>query len=210
MAITLSKWKDVIKSPTVRNVTDAVIDRKIVDALEKVSQALRTLAWKKSVEQSINPIQLQILSFLFTHKDDRAKVSLLAREFNISKASISDTIKLLETKGLIEKIYDESLSKQFVIQLTQEGSIKAAEVSLFDEVLLSGVGKIVPLDKEKLYFLLSEIILGLHEQEVITHQRMCKSCKHYRGEGEKHYCSLLQQYMGIPQLRIDCDEFEKK
>lgn len=184
----------------------ANMDRKIVDALSKVSQVLRTLAWKKSVEQSINPIQLQILIFLLNHQEQQARVSLLAKEFNISKASISDTITLLKNKELVEKVYDVQSSGSFMIRLNANGRMKASEASLFDEALLCSVSKLNGPDKEQLFSSLSQILLHLYNANVINQLRMCQNCQHHQMDGTLHYCKLLQRLIHVTQLQIDCPE----
>nr|WP_262903085.1 MarR family winged helix-turn-helix transcriptional regulator [Sphingobacterium sp. GVS05A] len=204
--ILLSKWKVVISSFKTAVSTPTAIDRKIVSALEKVSQVLRTLAWKKATEQSINPIQLQILLFLLQHPEQQVSVSLLSGTFNISKASISDTIKLLERKMLIEKVYDPSDSRKFTIQLLAKGRKSALEAALFDRALLSGIGEMAAIDKENLFSALSQLLHNLYRVNVISHQRMCQTCQHYRKKENLHYCNLLQQYMAVAVLQIDCPE----
>ncbi|WP_316833052.1 MarR family winged helix-turn-helix transcriptional regulator [Pedobacter aquatilis] len=182
------------------------IENKIVDALDKLSQVMRTLAWKTAVEQSISPIQLQVLTFLLNHSTELARINRLAKEFNISKASISDTVKLLEQKKLVEKVYSPTVGRQFIIQLTTEGYKKAQEASFYKYPLLQPLFTLMAEDKEKLFFTLSQVIFALHQSELIMGQRMCQTCKHYRPERERHYCNLLQQYMSLSQLQIDCNE----
>ncbi|WP_259181313.1 MarR family winged helix-turn-helix transcriptional regulator [Sphingobacterium sp. BIGb0165] len=204
--ILLSKWKVVISSSKTAVSTPTAIDRKIASALEKVSQVIRTLAWKKATEQSFNPIQLQILIFLLQHPEQQVSVSLLSGTFNISKASISDTIKLLERKMLIEKVYDPSDSRKFTIQLLAKGRTSALEAALFDRALLSGIGEMAATDKENLFSSLSQLLHKLYCVNVISHQRMCQTCQHYRKKENLHYCNLLQQYMAVAALQIDCPE----
>lgn len=182
------------------------VDRKIVNALEKIADAIRTLSWKESVQHSLNPMQIQILLFLLNHTKDRAGVSMLAREFNISKASISGTIRLLEYKRLVEKIPDAGNNRSFSILLTEKGKTIAHQVIAFDRKLLDPVRKISAPDKEKFFSLLSTILLDLHLSGVLPAQRICQTCNHYQRRGVAHYCTLLAQVMQVSQLQIDCAE----
>lgn len=72
------------------------VESKIIASLERVSQAFRVLLWNESKEFSLSPIQVQVLIFLLFHSSEKRKVSYLADEFNMTKATISDTIKSLE------------------------------------------------------------------------------------------------------------------
>src|SRR5690606_32595860 len=71
------------------------INGKIIAALERISQAFRVLLWEESKEFALSPIQVQVLIFLLHHSEQKRKVSYLAEEFNMTKATISDTVKTL-------------------------------------------------------------------------------------------------------------------
>lgn len=78
-------------------------ESKIIASLERISQAFRVLLWQQSKEHSLSPIQVQVLIFLLHHSNEKRKVSYLADEFNMTKATISDTVKTLEQKDLFPK-----------------------------------------------------------------------------------------------------------
>jgi hypothetical protein len=54
------------------------------------------------------------------------------------------------------------------------------------------------------------IIRHLNQSGVITIQRMCFQCSHYKGasNGKGHFCKLLNQKLETMDLRIDCPEYE--
>ena len=99
------------------------IESKIVASLERVSQAFRVLLWNESKEFSVSPIQVQVLIFLLHHSDEKRKVSYLADEFNMTKATISETIKTLEQKQLIKKEYEPQDTRSYIIHLTDRKSV---------------------------------------------------------------------------------------
>lgn len=97
------------------------IDRKIVVALERISEAFRVLLWNESKENALSPIQIQALIFLLFHTADKCTISYLAKEFNLSKPTMSDSIKVLVQKGLVKKIADTEDSRSYNIALTASG-----------------------------------------------------------------------------------------
>ena len=80
------------------------LESKIVAGLERLSQVFRILLWEKAKENNLSPIQIQILNFVQHHSIEKNTVSYLAQEFNITKSTISDAVKVLEQKNLIKKI----------------------------------------------------------------------------------------------------------
>lgn len=186
------------------------IESKIVASLERISQSFRVLLWQESKAFSLTPIQVQVLIFLLHHSDEKRKVSYLAEEFNMTKATISDTIKILEQKKLITKEYEPHDTRSYVINLTQKAKEIANKTSFFTKEIRTPIDKLHRDDKENLLLSLLNIIRHLHQSEVITIQRMCMSCLYYQSsdKGKKHFCRLLNQDLKVADLRIDCPEHE--
>jgi DNA-binding MarR family transcriptional regulator len=188
------------------------IESKIIASLERVSQAFRVLLWNESKEFSLTPIQVQVLIFLLHHSDEKRKVSYLAQEFNMTKATISDTIKTLEQKELIRKEYNQQDTRSYLIQLTQKGKVTAEQTSLFAKEIQVPIEKLCSADKENLLLSLFDIIHHLNKSGIITIQRMCFTCHFYTSDKSKntHYCALLNAPLSDSDLRIDCSEHTPK
>ncbi len=97
------------------------IESRIVVALERISEAFRVLLWNESKENSLSPIQIQILIFIHFHTSEKCKVGYLADEFNMTKATISDSVKVLLLKELVAKETDPVDTRSFSLSLTNEG-----------------------------------------------------------------------------------------
>lgn len=183
------------------------IESKIVVSLERIAQAFRVLLWQESKEHSLTPIQVQVLIFLHYHSEEKCKVSYLADEFNMTKATISETIKTLENKKLIHKEFEPQDTRSYFIRLTGKGKRIADQTSLFSKEIFRPIDKLRQDDKENLLFSLLDIIRHLNKSGVITIQRMCMTCQHYQVSArEQHYCKLLHQKLHVSDLRIDCPE----
>ena len=74
------------------------LSSKIVAGLERVSEVFKILLWQKAKAIKLSSIQIQILIFLAFHKSSLCNVSHLAKEFNVTKPTISDAIKILDKK----------------------------------------------------------------------------------------------------------------
>lgn len=190
------------------NHQNSSVESKIIASLERVSQAFRVLLWNESKEFSLSPIQVQVLIFLLHHSNDKRKVSYLANEFNMTKATISDTVKTLEQKQLITKENEPHDIRSYIIHLTPKGSEIANQTSLFTKQIQVPIDKLDSSDKENLLLSLLDIIHHLNKSGVITIQRMCLTCEHYKShfEGQKHFCGLLNQKLASTELRVDCPE----
>ncbi len=94
---------------------------KTVVGLERISEAFKVLLREKAKQLGLSPIQIQILLFVSSHKEQLCNVSFLASEFNVTKPTISDAVKSLNVKGLISKQHSDKDSRSFTIKLSQSG-----------------------------------------------------------------------------------------
>lgn len=184
------------------------IESKIVVALERISEAYRVLLWNESKENALSPIQIQILIFLNFHTEEQCKVSYLAQEFNMTKATISDSVKLLLQKGLIQKFDDPIDTRSYIIGLTDEGKQTAEKSANFAFAIEKPLAFLTDEQKESILSGLLKLIYELNKAGVITIQRMCFTCSHYQNNNGQHYCKLLQSNLATTDLRVDCPEHE--
>jgi DNA-binding MarR family transcriptional regulator len=191
---------------------DSSIEGKIVASLERVSQAFRVLLWNESKEFSLSPIQVQVLIFLLYHSDEKRKVSYLADEFGVTKATISETIKTLEQKLLIKKEYEQHDTRSYIIHLSEKGKTIAEQTSLFAKQIQVPIDNLPSTEKENLLLSLLDIIRHLNKSGIITIQRMCFTCHFYKSnkDGQEHFCELLNTKLADSELQIDCAEHKQK
>ncbi len=186
------------------------IASKIVVSLERISEAFKSLLWDYAKIIGLSPIQIQILIFIAYHKDELCKVSYLADEFNITKPTVSDAVKVLNNKGLIHKEYSEIDNRSYSISLTAKGKNIVRKTEKFAEPIKNGIERIEKDELEILYRSLNRLIYNLNSKGVLTVQRTCYGCRFYEKAKTNHFCNLLEKELHTTEIRIDCPEFEGK
>lgn len=184
---------------------------KIVVALERISEAFRVLLWNEGKATGLSPLQVQLLIFLLHHPDEKKrKVGHLAAEFNMTKATVSDAVKTLLAKGLVEKKHDPDDGRSFSLNLTREGIALTGQLSHFCEEIQAPIEKLSEDEQTNLLLHLLAIIRHLNRAGILSVQRMCFNCTHYSpGQGgQDHYCKLLNTPLLASELRVDCPEHE--
>jgi DNA-binding MarR family transcriptional regulator len=182
------------------------LESRIVVALERISEAFRVLLWQESKENALSPIQTQLLLFLLFHSEEKCKVSYLAQEFNMSKATISDSVKLLLQKELVQKLADPDDTRSYRIGLTAKGKQVAEQSSMFASSMEKPLNALTPEQKQVMFSTLLYLIHQLNQSGVITLQRMCFTCSHYKREKGVHHCTLLGASLAPEELRLDCPD----
>ncbi|MFN0174004.1 MAG: MarR family winged helix-turn-helix transcriptional regulator [Saprospiraceae bacterium] len=183
-------------------------DLKIIASLERLSEGFRVLLWEKAKVLGISPIQIQILIFVRFHSDDKCKVSYLAKEFCLTKPTVSEAVKSLEQKGFIERQTEIKDTRSHTIHLTEAGKSAVAQTANFANPMLGSLTKIPAAEKGILLEQLLGVVRQLQGAGIIGMQRMCFNCAHYRPgqEGHRHFCQLLNAALNTADLRMDCAE----
>lgn len=184
------------------------IQNKIVAGLERISEAFKVLLWEKAKQLGLSPIQIQILIFINYHKLEFCNVSHLAKEFNVTKPTISDAVRVLLKKELIEKVFASSDSRSYAIKLSDTGQDTVTETENFAQPLKNQLSGVDYQNLESTFKTLSELIYKLNRIGVLTVQRTCYACKFYQKNGTQHFCNLLERELQNSEIRIDCPEFE--
>jgi DNA-binding MarR family transcriptional regulator len=189
------------------NEQNSNIDFKIVAGLERLSQVFRILLWESAKEFNLSPIQIQLLIFIYHHSREKTTISYLAQEFNLTKPTISDSIKVLENKNLILKTTDTSDTRSYTIQLTNEGIKIVTQTENYPASIVDLISQSKEEDKTIVWSLISDLIIKLNKIEVISVQRTCFNCKHFTLKNKSDYCNLLNQKLLPRDIRLDCSEF---
>ena len=191
------------------------IDSRIVAALERISQTLRILLWEVAKEHGLSPIQIQFLIFLHTHQRKRRKVSILAREFDLTPATVSDAIKVLSRKGLTAKKPSQLDGRCYTLELTSSGRRLTAKLLGWQAGITEQIKHVPPDRKESVVIFLTELITSLQRGGIINTARMCITCSFFQrdahpGSTRPHQCRLTGRSIADCGVEIDCDKYESR
>lgn len=191
------------------------IDKTIVSILEKIGQAQRSLMWDVAKKEKMSPVQIQFLIYINEKPDPMNKVSIIAREFDLTKATVSDAVNSLEEKKLIKKIREKDDKRSYMLQLTAKGRRVVGNVSNWSEVLIKQVSLFPEDEKKRVMLFLMELVKSLFDRGVINVARMCIACDNFRnninpGKNKPHKCSLTGKKVADKDLNIGCGHFVNK
>ncbi len=186
------------------------LDKQITNSLEKLIQVQRILLWDIAKKENLSPIQIQFLIFINNHSDRLRRVSVLAEEFDLTKATVSDAVSNLVEKGLIKKIKTEEDKRSYLLELTSEGKEIAIKITNWQEKLTESISKIPEKQKESIYQFLIELIKSLFDDGIINVARLCLTCANIKpGSSDKpNQCSLTGRVFFNNETNIDCENFE--
>lgn len=184
------------------------VTSKIIVGLERLSESFKVLLWEKAKTLGLSPIQIQILIFVAYHKRELCNVSYLAREFNITKPTVSDAVRILDQKKLVLKEFSSSDNRSYTIRLSRTGEKVVGETDDFALPMQDPLKVLPAVDLENLFYALSRLIYQLNQKGILSVQRTCFGCRFYSHKGHMDYCNLLNVTLKRKNIRVDCPEFE--
>ncbi|MGL4608705.1 MAG: MarR family winged helix-turn-helix transcriptional regulator [Trueperaceae bacterium] len=185
------------------------IDSKIVAGLERLAQALRVLLWEEAKTHGLSPIQVQFLIYLNNHPKRDRSVSHLAITFDLTKATVSDAVTALETKGYITREKSSQDKRAAVLKLTSSGKQLAKTLEPWADTVKKQLEGLEEGERLELMISVMNLIASLQKTEVITIARMCRTCQFFQeSSGENYFCTLLNQPLALKDLRLDCPEHQ--
>jgi len=187
------------------------VDSKIVAALERLAQAFRVLLWRVGQAYGLSPIQVQFLCYLLYQPPAYRRVSHLAQAFRLTKATVSDAVAALTSKGLVRRRPDASDRRSARLDLTPAGRRLAHRLAAWADGVRDSLDFAGSDDKVAVLNFLMRLILELQRAGVITVARMCLTCRFFQpdahpGTPTPHHCALLDRPLSPAMLRVDCPE----
>lgn len=134
--------KTIFEKPELQELT-----MQIVTGLEQIGRNIDNLLWQQALEHELSPLQIRILLFISFHKE-QGGVSLIAKEFNLSKATVSVALKPMEQKKLLVKRKSESDGRNINIELTDWGRQIAHVAGFYLEPLRKVIAHIPEQEKK--------------------------------------------------------------
>jgi DNA-binding MarR family transcriptional regulator len=185
---------------------------KIVFILERLSHLFRQIAWEISYDASISPLQFEILLFLKEREERERRVSTIAEAFGITKATVSDAVKVLQEKGFVSLNRWEEDRRVKLISLTKKGKelVRKGE-GIWGERTRAGLSVLSMREKEDLFLSLLKTVAGYQKTGVLRDVRMCLTCRNFEkdafpGAEKPHRCKLTGERLGVLDLRVHCEK----
>lgn len=184
------------------------VPAKIVDALDRLARGHRKFRQSIASRHGLTPLQLDLLLTLAAGPPPDPVVGLLAAELGVTQPTVTDSLRTLESKGLVSRDRRIGDRRQTGVTLTGSGAALVEGSKRADRELLNAItGMPLSAQEEAL-----EVLLGLigHmvSSGVIEVARTCVTCRFHRRANGGHRCTLLAVDLPVSELRVNCPEHE--
>lgn len=180
----------------------------IYDYVERLSELLRVDSRQAGAEYGLQPVQLEMLHYLSICNRFSDTPMAVTEYLGQTKGTVSQTLKVLEKKGLLVKQPDLADKRIAHLSVTPEGKkligssiptpmfIKACE-GLADEIQADIEGA------------LSHLLTTLLQANNMKSFGVCRTCRYNdRLDDGNHFCSLVQLPLSMEDIQLICREHE--
>jgi len=187
--------------------TEPVASR-IAAGLHKIGLAMKQQAWQQANEEGLSATQGQILAALVG--SGPLTGTELSERLGVTLPTISDSVRVLVTKGLVTKSPDPRHPRASLLTPTPKGASLGARARSWPEFMADSVADLSPEEQRAFFTGVMKMIRSLQEQGLIPLSGMCVTCQHFRPNvrpgATPHHCALVDAPLAGDQLRLDCPE----
>lgn len=179
-------------------------EHSIYDYLERLDNLLRAETWQAAAEHQLQPIQLQMLDYLNRCNRYSNTPAGVTAYFQLTKGTVSQSLKVLERRGLIVRQPDPEDGRKVHMLVTATG--KALLDKIFPLPFLQQLendeaanAQIIPA--------LRNLLTTLQHQNNLESFGVCHTCRHFRTEAANQYrCGLTHETLAPAEIDLICRE----
>ena len=184
------------------------LEAKVIAVIERLATLFKSNLQETAKRYKLTPLQAQLLIFIAEHPAKLCSVTMLAKEFSVTKATASDSLKTLVNKTYIEKIYNLEDARAFSFVIVDSAMPMVNTLTNFGSLMSSSLSALNENELIQLYHLNLKM-LNIFSQSGLITCRMCYSCQYYQQKDGGFYCHLMKKELPAKALRLDCPEHQK-
>lgn len=177
------------------------------ELIERIGNLLRAEERRGCLSFGLQPIQLHALHYLSQCNRYSDTPAAVTDYLGLTKGTVSQTLNVLEKKGLIEKLADERDRRVIHLRMTQRGS-DVLTATLPPKLFVSAVEKLTREQTQYMDELLTELLRNLQWANKTKSFGVCKSCRFFQSVENGFRCGLTRETLLIGDTEKICREHE--
>lgn len=178
----------------------------LFDLLERLSSLTRVWFRQHPLLADLQPIQLSALLYL-ARCNRYSNTPLAVTEYlGLTKGTVSQSLKALETKGLIVKTQDVADKRSVHLSLTEPARALLGEV--MPPAFLAAASARMGADAADLERLLGDLLRTIQRSEDVPGFGLCKTCRFHRKTAAGGFCELTQEPLAAAERELICREHQ--
>lgn len=180
----------------------------IYEHLERISHLLRADARRAGDSNDLQPVQLDALHYLSICNAYSNTPAAVADYLGLTKGTVSQTLRVLENRGYIEKQPDTKDRRVVHLWLTAKGTA-LVDGSIPPKSLENGIARLSASGRQQLSTALCQLLEAMQQANQLRPFGVCIRCRHNTALGDTRFrCELTQELLGPAQEQRICREHQ--
>lgn len=174
--------------------------------LERLGALFHQSVREEAAQHGLLPIHLQVLNYLAQANRYSDIPIAIAEYFGITRGTVSQTVAVLQRKGLLTKVPDERHGKRVHLRLTAAGEaiLKRGWAERVEHAL-----KELPVEPAVLEDSLRHLLTALQRIHGQRAFGTCRQCAHFLSGSAGTYCGLTKEPLTSEQAARICREWTR-
>lgn len=178
----------------------------IYELIECMTALIRSEERKRCTELGLQPVHFQVLNYLSRANKYSNTPAAVANYLGMTRGTVSQSLIILEKKGLLEKIPDRQDKRVVHLRLLAEGQtvLKQARPSDLFQEATSILHSSAPPPSDTNVF--QQALTALQKANQSQSFGVCKTCRNFSEKDGEFFCQLTQEKLTDSDSEQICQE----
>ena len=182
----------------------------IYNYVERLSELLRIDSRQAGAAHGLQPVQLEVLHYLSACNRYSDTPMAVTEYLGQTKGTVSQTLKVLENKGLLSKQLDKNDKRISHLKVSYKGK-RVLGKSIPTAMFIKVCEELPDKKKAEIEASLKNLLITLLQANNLKTFGVCSSCRYNsKNENDDYFCNLIQQPLTDDDIHLICKEHECK
>lgn len=178
----------------------------LFDLLERLSSLTRVWFRQHPLLADLQPIQLSALVYL-ARCNRYSNTPLAVTDYlGLTKGTVSQSLKALESKGLIVKTQNAEDKRSVHLELSEQA--RGLVAAVVPPAFLADAAQRMGTSAVELEWLLSDLLRNVQRNEDVPSFGLCNSCFYHQQVDGQPFCGLTQEPLSHHEAELICWEHQ--
>lgn len=182
-------------------------DNTVHDIIERLGNLVRADVRAACHAQGVRPVQFEALSYLSQCNRYSDTPQAVAEYLGLTKGTVSQTLKVLQEKGLLRKRDDKRDRRVVHLKPTARGRGLVALV-VPSESVANGIGSLPANEQHATVETLQHLLRSIQQANGLKTFAPCHTCRFNQQREDGYFCELTQEPLTVGDVSLLCREHQ--
>jgi DNA-binding MarR family transcriptional regulator len=180
----------------------------IYDYIERLGNLLRTDSRRGGTEHGLQPVQLEALHYLSVCNRYSDTPMATTEYLGQTKGTVSQTLKVLEKKGFLNKMADDIDKRVVHLKVTRAGD-KLLQKFIPSRQFKEACQQLSEESQTQIVSCLKELLQTTQRTNGMKTFGVCHTCRYnQKKKNNRYFCNLTQEPLTITEIQLICREHD--